>query len=172
MTWNVITAGPSAGKTSTLRTLAAEGHHIAPEAARIVIDQAISEGHDPEHARDAYDDFQNTVEATNRRIENNLPTNGETVFLDRSLADNIAYRRVLHDENPTALMDECRNRYDTVFLLEQLPFEADYARDEDAQLAKDLHEALRTTYTELGYEVVEIPVEPIDQRVSRIISNL
>lgn len=41
---NVITAGPSAGKTSTLRELSARGHYIIPEAARMHIDQQISEG--------------------------------------------------------------------------------------------------------------------------------
>ncbi len=168
----VITAGPSAGKTSTLRELSARGYRTLPEAARILFDQAVSEGEDPEEIREA-DDFHEQVERVDRRIESQLAElAGADVFLDRSLADNIAYRRHFGNPVPDDLRAEVTDRYDLIFLLEQLPFEEDYARDEDADEAKELHATIRETYLDLGYDVVEVPVVPIDERVDLIETHL
>lgn len=168
--WHVITAGPSAGKTSTLREIASRGYRTAPESARIVIDQAISEGIPADDVREELD-FQRAVISKDREIENNIPTN-ERVFLDRGLADNIAYCRVFDKPIPDGLIDECRSRYRSVFLLEQLPFEADYSRSEDEKTARAIHNELRQTYLDLGYDVIDVPVIPIDERVDIIVSRI
>lgn len=181
MTWNVITAGPSAGKTSTLRELSARGYYVAPEAARLHIDQKISEGV-PEEEIHSDPDFQDSIIELDRELENRLPEN-ETVFMDRSLADNAAYIRYFGDTVPEqtgrarktgdmkqveALLEEVENRYDNVFLLEQLPFEDDYARQENAEQAEELHSELRQAYLDAGYEVIDVPLKPIDERADDI----
>lgn len=168
--WHVITAGPSAGKTATMRELSARGFRTAPEAARMVIDQAVSEGYDPNTVRGAID-FQAQVIAYDRHIETSLDPL-TTAFLDRSLADNIAYCRFYGREPPVDLDEVCTGRYETVFLLEQLDFEADYARDEDAEEAQALHEAIRETYEDLGYRPIEVPLMPVDERVDFICEQL
>lgn len=168
--WYVITAGPSAGKSTTINALSAQGYRTAPEAARLVIEQAISEGGSAEQIRKR-DDFQGMVESKDLRIEDNLPDD-EVVFLDRSLADNIAYRRHRGNEPPeimTWLRGTCEDRYEKVFLLDRIDFQDDDVRTEDEMEAQRIHHALRDTYEDLGYDVVEVPVEPVDNRVARII---
>lgn len=163
--WNVITAGPSAGKSSTIREISARGYRTGPEAARILFDQSISEGGDPEAVR-AADDFHERVEAIDRRIESNLPD--EVTFLDRSLADNVAYRRHFDSPVPDALLATCRDRYEHVFLLERIGFEDDEVRSEDEAEARELHEEIRTAYQDLGYEVTDVPLMPVDERADFI----
>lgn len=174
MNLNVITAGPSAGKSSTLRELSARGYATGPEAARLLFDQAISEGRDPAAVREDAD-FHEQVESIDRRIERNVPDD-ETVFLDRSLADNIAYRRHFSEGTPSremadaifSLCRECENRYGDVFLLDRIQFEDDEVRVEDEEEAQAIHEAMRQAYQDCGYDVYEVPVKPVDERADEI----
>lgn len=167
--WHVITAGPSAGKSSTIRELSSRGYRTAPEAARILFDQTISEGGSPE-AKRRESDFHQQVERIDRRIERNLPED-EIVFLDRSLADNIAYRNrfgnhddILYHE----LHAECADKYGDVFLLDRIEFQDDEVRVEDEEEAQKTHEALRRAYENLGYDVYDVPVKPVDKRADDI----
>lgn len=164
MGWHVITAGPSAGKTSVIRELSARGYRTAPEGARIVIDQAVSEGTDVKEWRTEHpQEYQDEVIDTDLRIQRNLPED-ETVFMDRSVADNIAYARLTERSLPDNIKEYCTDQYDTVFLLEQIPFEDDYARTEDEKMAQEVHEELRSVYEELGYTVIDVELMSVDRR--------
>lgn len=163
---NVITAGPSAGKSSTIRELSARGYRTLPEAARIVFDQKISEGVDPETVR-AKPNFHSIVENTDRWIEANAPHTA-VWFSDRSLADNIAYRRHFGNDVPIELIEECEARYDNVFVLERIDFEDDAVRDEDETEAEAVHQEIIETYTDLGYDIEIVPVDPVDVRADTI----
>lgn len=168
MGWHVITAGPSAGKSSVVRELSARGYRTGPEGARLVIDQAVSDGEDVDDLR-SRQEYQDRVVDANLRIERNLPDPGEQhVFLDRSLADNIAYSRLFDRELPDNIEETCRDRYDTVFLLERIDYTEDYARTEDPSEAMQIHEELRQVYEELGYTVLDVPLEPVDRRAKMI----
>lgn len=165
---HVVTAGPSAGKSSVVRELSARGYTIGPEGARIVIDQLVSEGRDVDQFRTEHgQEFQDWVLMTDLRIQQNLPDD-ETVFMDRSVADNIAYSRLTDREVPDDLWERCKDEYGLVFLLEQIEFEDDYARTEDEQMAHDIHEELRNVYEDLGYRVIDIPLSTVDERADRI----
>lgn len=168
--WHVITAGPSAGKTATLRDLSARGFRTAPEAARMVIDQTVSEGADPDEVREVID-FQAEVIAYDEYIESTMDPH-TTTFFDRSLADNVAYANYYGWGISEDIIDACRNRYETVFVLEQLPFESDYARNEDADQSRELHETIIETYRALGYRPIEVPLMPVDERGDFICEQL
>ena len=171
MSTNVITAGPSAGKSSTIRELAARGHQTLPEAARIRFDQAISEGEEPAEVRKE-PDFHEQIESLDRQIEGHINT-CDTTFLDRSLADNIAYRRLNPDADvPESLRKEVENKYSTVFVLERIEFKDDDVRSEDDDEAEQIHQELIQTYKDLGYDPVIVPVLPVDERADFIESNL
>lgn len=171
-TVNVITAGPSAGKSSTIRDLSSRGYNTLPEAARILFDQAISEGKDPAEVRKE-DNFHEQVESLDKKIEQNI--SNETVFLDRSLADNIAYRRMFGndtEESINSLFLECSNKYDNIFILERIKFKDDEVRVEDEKEAEQIHKQIIKAYKDLGYEPIIIPVKPVDKRSKEIESYL
>jgi predicted ATPase len=163
---NVITAGPSAGKTSVIRELQARGYRTAPEAARIVIDQAVSEGTNVDELRSKRK-FHAMVERQDRRIMRNLP---ESVFMDRSIIDNVAYRRFADNPVPDNLaLDAESIEIENVFMLERIDYDEDYARTEDASDAQQIHELLRDVYREYGHDIVEIPLKPVDERADHIL---
>lgn len=171
MSTNVISAGPSAGKSSTIRELSARGFQTLPEAARILFDQAISEGKEPEQVRQE-PDFHEQVESLDRQIEGHINT-CTTTFLDRSLADNIAYRQLNPEaEIPSGLIKEVKDRYDTIFILERIEFKDDEVRSEDETQAEEIHQQLIETYMNLGYEPVIVPLKPVDERADFIESKL
>lgn len=165
----VLTAGPCAGKSSTLRELSARGYTVMPEAARIVTDQAISEGKDvAEMKQDP--SFHAMVEEEDERILNNVPEDEDLVFMDRSIADNVAYRRANDRPVPDHVIDLATDEFAAVFFLERLnEFEEDEARaGDDEEWASFIHDELRDVYEELGYTVVDVPLMPIDQRADLI----
>ena len=164
----VVTAGPSAGKTSTIRELSARGYRTAPEGARIVIDQLVSEGYDAKEFREENPQaYQQKVIKADKRVEENLPDDG-IIFMDRSLADNMAYTRLTEREVPDELWQECENKYQMVFRLDRLDFSEDYARTEDEDMAQKVHHELGQVYNELGYNVIDVPVMPVDERADFI----
>lgn len=166
---NVITAGPSAGKSSTIRELSARGYRTLPEAARILFDQRISEGDDPEAVRQE-DNFHEQVESIDERIESHIPDT-ETVFLDRSLADNLAYRRMFGNddtESVVKLTNACDGRYDNIFMLERIDFKDDEVRSEDEEEAERTHSAIYQAYKDLGYNPIHVPLMPVDERADFI----
>lgn len=170
--WHVITAGPSAGKSSVIRELCARGYRIGPEAARIVIDQLVSEGTDAKEYRMEHgEEYQDRVIETDLRIMENLPQD-ETVFMDRAVADNIAYSRLFLDREVPHLVEVAKDQFGEVFRLEQIEFEEDYARTEDEESSSEIHAKLKDVYEELGYEVTDIPLAPVDERADMIESHI
>lgn len=169
--WNVLTAGPSAGKTSTMRELSARGYTTVPEAARLVIDQAISEGYTPDTVRDEMD-FQQLVIDRDYEIEHRAPDD-RCVFFDRSLADNIAYCRLYEGSVDESLIEDCRHRYDNIFILERITFQDDYARNEESdEEAQRVHEEIVQTYKYLGYDPIHVPLASVDERAKMILDCL
>ena len=166
--WHVLTAGPSAGKSSTLRELSARGYRTAPEAARIVADQLTSEGVNPKDFREAKpQEFQDRVIETDRRIQQKLPNRGP-VFMDRSIYDNIAYTNLTDRELPEILDRPESTQFGLVFLLDRIEFQEDGVRTEDESFAAMIHEELRDVYEDYGFEVVDVPVMPVDERADFI----
>jgi len=174
MTTCVITAGPSAGKSSTIRELSARGYRTLPEAARILFDQRISEGDDPEAVRQE-DDFHEQVEVIDQQIESHIPDSDEIVFLDRSMVDNLAYRRQFGNDDPDSIDKICQHsveKYDYVFILERIDFKDDEVRSEDEEEARKTHEAIIEAYEDLGFETIDVPLMPVDDRADFILHEI
>lgn len=167
---NVITAGPSCGKSSIIRELSARGFFTLPESARMFINQKISEGVDSDKVREKYD-FQKRLIEINETMENNIQ-NHNIAFLDRSLVDIISYMRYNGNKPSKELINKCRGRYDNIFILERLNFEDDKVREENEKQAQEIHDELRNTYIDLNYSIHEIPVIPIDKRADKILNIL
>lgn len=168
--WQILTAGPRAGKTATLRDLSIRGHTVVPESARAIIDREISRGRSQEEMVRSKE-FQESVMELIRSVESGLSPE-KFLFMDRSILDGAAYIRYFHDEERNEILDYARDRYDNVFLLEQLPYKEDYAREESKKEAEEIHKEVRRTYRDAGYNLIEIPVAPIEERVQMILEHI
>jgi predicted ATPase len=171
MNWYVLTGGPSSGKTETIKALSRLGYITFPETARVYIDQEIKKGKSIEEIRKDEAEFQNKVLELKIELEEEAPRD-KIVFFDRGIPDTIAYCEAHGFASQKALNVSRTKKYKKIFFLEQLSFEKDYARIENDAIIKKLNKLLKKCYKDLGYEVVEIPVMSIQERVKKILSEV
>ena len=97
----------------------------------------------------------------------------DTVFLDRALPDALAYYYFLNLQPGERIKTAIKiYRYKKIFILDLLPLVQDYARKEDEEAQKKIHELLIRVYTELNLPIIFIPVLPPNERVDFILKNL
>jgi len=171
--WYVITGGPSSGKTTLVEELARRGYHTVPEAARVIIDEAVAKGTSVAELRADEQRFQEDVARLKQKLEATLQPNTPT-FFDRGMHDTLAYMRFYDfpvDRWLEALMAQAS--YHTVFLLEPLPhYEKDYARTEDETFAEHLRTLLHDTYNEYGMQPIDIEAVSVEERLQLILNHI
>ena len=170
--WFVITGGPSTGKTTVINLLTEKCYKTTIEHARHYIDTMKEEGRTVEEIRANKRKFQLGV--LDMQIEQEAELSpSETVFLDRAIPDAMAYYRFLKLEYDKILLDAMKEvAYKKIFILDRLPFVNDYARTEDEQAQKLIHQLIIEVYQSLEFPVVFVPVISPDERVEFILKNL
>jgi len=170
--WNVITGGPSTGKTTVINLLAKQGYKTTIEHARHYIDTMRSEGETVEEIRNNKRKFQLGV--LDMQIEQEASIMPEDiVFLDRAIPDAMAYYRFLELDFDNKLIDAMKNiSYKNIFILDRLPLVKDYARTEDETAQKFIHSLIIDVYESLTFPVVYVPVLNPEERVNFIIKNI
>ena len=170
--WQVITGGPSTGKTTVINMLAERGYKTTIEHARHYIDTMRTEGQTVEELRSNLKKFQ--IGVLDMQIEQEasiLPQ--DLVFLDRAIPDAMAYYQFLKLDYDEKLLTAVKNTsYKKIFILDRLPFTKDYARTEDEEAQKKIHQLIIDVYTSLGFPIVSVPVLPPTERVEFILKNI
>ncbi|MDB5238506.1 MAG: hypothetical protein JWM46_776 [Candidatus Kaiserbacteria bacterium] len=169
--WYVLTGGPCAGKTTTINELAKRGYPVVAEAARLIIEEELAQGTTIGEIVSHEDWLQAVVR---RAVEMQKSVNeNERVFFDRGIPDSIAYYRLggkEQDEVLKAALDGVK--YRKIFLLDLVDFSNDPARSETLEEARTLHQYIADAYQGLGYEIVRVPVMPVEKRVDYILAHL
>lgn len=169
--WYVLTGGPCAGKTTTIHALEERGYPILAEPARLIINEKLAEGHTLE-AIIADPDWLSSVVRRAHEQEREVPRD-TLYFFDRAAPDSLAYYRHFGKEIDEDLQSALRDiRYRKVFLLDLIDFRNDAARHEDPEEAGVLHGLIREAYESLDYEVIEVPLMPVAERVDFILERL
>lgn len=170
--WYIIIGVPSSGKTAVIRDLASLGYATLSEVSRDLIDVEIRKGKTVKEARANEAEFQKRVLQTRIKAENKLSSE-QTIFIDGGgVPSNIAYYQIAGLDPATVIEEAKKRKYRGVFFLERLPFEKDYARVEDKKAVSDLDKLLYEAYSNLGYEVIRVPIMPVRQRVRFILSKI
>lgn len=183
--WWVITGGPNSGKSPLINHLSFQGIRTIPEAARVLIDEEISQGKTLKEIRSNEAAFQRKVFRMKRDPEKTIRPD-ELYFFDRGKGgDDMAYwmnaiERHTVVSTPVnflygvAIASEIRFRYAGIFLLQKLPrHEKDYARPEDEAEAIHIADLLNHYYGAfLGYPIVDVPVLSISQRAQFILDHV
>lgn len=169
--WQIITGGPSAGKSTTLSGIAFRGHKTIPEAARVFIDDEMSKGKTVQEIRNSELQFQERVLEMKVEIENFL-TPSELIFFERGIWDSIPYMELAGATGKNIKDISSKWKYKNVFLLEQVSFKEDYARIENAEIALLINNLLFRTYSDKGYNIIKVPVMPVSDRVDFILKNI
>ena len=169
--WHIITGGPCSGKTKTIEYLAFLGYATVPEAARVLIDIEEAKGKTINEIRHDEIKFQDRALKMKIEVENRIPIKRMT-FFDRGIPDSIAYYQICGKNALSIIKNIQKRKYKQIFLLDQLPFEKDYARIENEKLSNKLNHLLYKAYSDLGYNIISVPPQSIEQRAKFILNKL
>lgn len=170
--WYVLTGGPCAGKTTLVKEFEADGIRVVHESARVIIEKGIAEGKTLDEIRADGAQFTRDIIALDT-ANLSLHPDGERVFFDRSIIDNIGYHRHLGFEPSAELLAACeRANFAKVFILDIVNYTQDYARNESPEEARAIQDALESAYREYGIPVVNVPVLQVEERVAFIVDRL
>lgn len=170
--WYVITGGPSSGKTTTVNILRERGYITTMEHARHFLDTQRLKGRTIEEVRKNQREFQLGVLDMQIEQENEIAPEVQA-FLDRAIPDALAYYRFLNLTEDDKLIEALKNvSYKKVFIMDYLPLKNDYARNENAEAQKKIHELITEVYESLPFPVVHVPVLPAEERVDFILKSL
>jgi predicted ATPase len=171
----VLTGGPGSGKTTLIEALKVKGYEAAPEAGRAVIrDQTASGGNALPWAdrllfaeRMLAFDLHNYAEAR----EWSGP-----VFFDRGVPDVVGYLELSGLPAPPDTEKAARSyRYASrVFVLPPWLeiFGQDAERRQSFAEAERTYRAMVAIYLRLGYELVEVPHAPVNERAEFLLARI
>lgn len=169
----VLTGGPCSGKTSVIRELEKRGFNVLQETAKEIVAARRHILMTKEESDIRQKLIFNEQFAKEKNAEKN---NFELLFLDRSLIDGLAYSLLYSGEDSVKkyLPFVEKQKYDSVFVLELLPFNSEGFRagNETEEEARKIHESIIKTYKSFGYEPIIVPVMPIKERVEFILKNI
>lgn len=171
----IVTGGPGSGKTSLIEALRARGSSCAIEAGRgIIQDQMKIEGRALPWCDPIL--FAELMLSWEMRSYHAAEQATGSVFFDRGVPDVMGYLRLVgspvpeHVHNATAAF-----RYNPLVFITppwKEIFRQDQERKQDFKEAVRTYEALAATYTDLNYQLVQIPLVPVNERVTFVLSQI
>jgi len=169
----LLIGSPGSGKTTILSELGKRGYTCFQEVSREIILEAQKRGIKQLFLTNP-DEFNQKL-LSGRIAQFNACTNLEDsfIFIDRGLPDIIAYNEYISVESsPEALSASKKFIYDFVFMFPAWKkiFKNDNERYESFEEAIKIQENLKNTYTNLGYEVCEVPTGDVSDRANYILN--
>ena len=158
------------GKTALLDHLGSMGFATVREAARDVIHEQLLLDSEVLPWRDQSAFQRHVLEL---QLKRESVADGPVIFMDRGIPDGIAYLRAYNHSVFRGMLVHARERYDGVFLIEPHgEYVDDAERREDPEEAAMLHGVIEATYRDLGYELVNVPSMPVEQRSEFVVERI
>ncbi len=169
----IITGAPSTGKTSILNELSKRGFKCHSEIARQVIRENLDSGLEifPWNQMQLFSDM--VLDRMKTLVQQFEPS--ELQFLDRSMVDLIGYMNFAGKEAPKHYIEEALKvgYAKKVFYLPiwKEIYTNDEERKESAEEAFKIASSLYKAYDDLGFEIIEVPLKSIEERVEFILQK-
>ncbi|MDP1975323.1 MAG: AAA family ATPase [Alphaproteobacteria bacterium] len=170
----IITGTPGCGKTSIISALEKQGYVIVHEAATDLIACAQKLGNERPWEQPSFIDKITDLQKQRQMLADNVSSSIQ--FYDRSPICTYALAKYLNIKPSEILLNEIEriqsnNIYeDEVFFIENLgfctPTDARKISFEESLVFEKIH---AETYTQFGYECIQIPVLPLLNRVNVIL---
>ena len=171
----VLTGGPGSGKTTLIEALRGRGYTTTEEAGRGVIREEMRNNGSGlpwvDRAR-----FAELMFDWELRSYRDAERQDGPLVLDRGLPDTIGYLRLEGLEVPAWMEEEAwRLRYNKrVFIAP--PWREIFGNDEERRqswsVAVRTYEIMVETYSDFGYELVEVPRAPVEERVEFVMGEI
>lgn len=172
---NLLIGGPSTGKSTVLEALSDRGYWCFSEISREVTLEARQLGIEHLFLDEPLKFSEMLLKGRIKQFEEAETKDTHHVFIDRGIPDVTAYMDHFVETYPDEFVKANQNyRYDNVFLFPIWNdiYTQDNERFEDLELAKSLQEALKKTYQDLGYELIEVPKSKINKRIDFILETI
>jgi predicted ATPase len=192
----VLTGGSGVGKTTLITELERLGYDTVPEAAMRVIDALnglLDDGNGGGPAQQlewrskhnaAFGDLLGRLALAQEAAAFGRRAEGQLLFLDRSVLDNLGYARARGYDPPAFLTPELRahlaQRLHRVYVLDPVAsnHEALEERNRETGRATDpsgsrlLCDTMHQVYAELGCDVRRLPDGSVEERLQRLLSEV
>ncbi len=171
----VITGGPGSGKSTLVEALAARGLCTMPEAGRAIIQDQVAIGGEalPWSDRRVFAELMLSWEM--RSYRQALRVSGPVIF-DRGVPDVLGYLRLSNLPIPSHVERAAHmfRYHPRVFIAPPWKeiFELDAERKQSFEEAQATYEAMVETYSGLGYELVPLALEPVEERVRLVLASI
>lgn len=170
----IITGGPGFGKTELINELRRIGYLCSGEFARDLIKSQQESGGEILPWKNPKL-FQREVLKQRIAFFDSVPENS-LAFADRGIPDQLAFSRYKGFGTPEILIESSQlYRYaPQVFVTPPWSqiFENDSIRTESFGEAIEIHQAVLDTYSDLNYQVIELPLLPLKKRVDFILQAI
>lgn len=171
----VITGGPGTGKTTLITELEKRNYTCTPEISRQVTQMARQQGIEQLFLENPLLFSQLLLEGREKQFLEATELESDVIFFDRGIPDVHAYMDFFGTNYPDIYIEKSTAyRYDNIFLLP--PWKSIYKTDEERYESFEhsvaIHEHLKKVYTELDYQVIEVPTGEIVYRVDFILDKL
>jgi len=162
----VLTGAPGAGKTTLLDAAEAAGIRTSPEVARRILQQ---QGGMELRAADPLGFAEAMAEAHAREFERHAAHPGPVLF-DRGFPDVVGFLDVSGLPVPAAVDRACRELRYAGPILRAPAWAAIYVQDaqriQDWEQAVASDEAVTAAWRRYGYDVTDLPLTGVDQRLA------
>lgn len=169
----ILTGGPGVGKTTLLHALAAHGYMVVEESARAVIRERKAAGLPP---RPHPAEFAAEVLRRDMAKHNKVQDGPAWTFFDRSALEAAAMLLEVNGIGASEYNDLVASLRFHALVFVLLPwseiFVQDEERDHSFEHCKSVHQSLVRFYSRQGFQLVEVPVGPVQQRTAHVLEVL
>ena len=171
----VITGGPGTGKTTLINELEKRGFTCTPEISRQVTKEARKKGIEHLFLKDPLLFSKLLLEGREQQYIEAVNNTSPIIFFDRGIPDVHAYMNHFKTEYPEIYLEKSKKySYDSIFLLPPWKeiYTTDDVRYESYELSVSIYNHLKSAYTELDYDIIEVPFGDIKMRTDFILQHL
>jgi predicted ATPase len=171
----VITGGPGSGKSALVDVLSQRGICTMPEAGRAIIQDQVAIGSEalPWLDRRAFAELMLSWEM--RSYREALRVNCPVIF-DRGIPDVLGYLRLSNLSIPSHIERAAQmfRYHQRVFIAPPWAeiFKRDAERKQSFEEARETYEAMVETYSELGYNLIQLPLNSVQERVRFVLATV
>jgi predicted ATPase len=171
----VLTGGPGSGKTTLIEALRTQGFATAPEAGRGIIRDQMAIG-GPALPWQDHALFAELMLSWELRSWHAAHAEPGPVFFDRGAPDTIGYLRLCGRPVPDHITSAAEKfRYARqVFVAPPWPeiFTQDEERKQTLDEAERTFRSVTGVYAELDYELVPLPLAPVEERLRFVLDQV
>ncbi|SHI75665.1 Predicted ATPase [Mesonia phycicola] len=170
----VILGGPGTGKSSVLQELEDRGYTCFKEVSREIILKAQKDGIEQLFLTNPLLFSEKLLEGRIFQFNEATKVN-QPVFIDRGIPDISAYMDFKKENYPSSFTEANKSyKYHQAFILPIWPdiYTSDNERYESLEEAFEIEKNLIKTYSDLDYQLIEVPKLSVKERADFILKNI